>query len=96
MIKEINCRRRKWKTRSEDTAELCSVTNSKTNSSPLLGAVLVNQLSKKKKSCLLVTVLQIFIAFTVRTSGYMLYGFYSLLLSFGDWETPQKGKCYQE
>ena len=27
---------------------------------------------------------------------HMLYWFYSLLLSFGDWETPQKGKCCQE
>lgn len=48
MIKKVNCRRRKHNTRKEDTGEFCSVTNSKTNSSPLLSAVLVNQLTKKQ------------------------------------------------
>ena len=53
MIKEVNCRRRKHNTRREDIGEFCSVTNSKTNSSPLPSAVLVNQLSKKQ-SCFFV------------------------------------------
>ena len=48
MIKEVNCRRRKHHTRREDIGEFCSVINSRTNSSPLLSAVLVNQLSKKQ------------------------------------------------
>lgn len=46
MIKEVNCRRRKHHTRREDIGEFCSVINRRTNSSPLLSAVLVNQLSK--------------------------------------------------
>ena len=36
------------KPRREDIGEFCSVINRRTNSSPLLSAVLVNQLSKKQ------------------------------------------------